>query len=117
VFKGPIYSDGTSIRLSVLESEVTMPAETIVLSGKEIKAFRLQPGECPDPVEVMEEPIFLAFWGSSFCNAGQYLVTAEQFTARYCYTEEDVSAITALKVGETWTDRHYGDQHTVERIR
>lgn len=59
---------------------------------------------------------FRAYWSNDFCNPGTRQVSAAFFSVERSYSNDDIAAIGALEVGDTWQSKHYGSAHTVTRV-
>lgn len=57
-----------------------------------------------------------AYWGDDFFESGTRTEPEDFFCADNCYEPEDIAAIQALQVGETWLCPDYGHHHTVTRL-
>lgn len=75
------------------------------------------PGSGYAKVFIPEHHRFSATWSAAFANSPETCnVTAAFFTQDAGYDWEDLIGLAALKVGETWQNRHYGPEHTVTRL-
>lgn len=59
---------------------------------------------------------FRAYWSNDFYNSGTRQVSARFFSVKRSYSTDDIAAIGALAVGDTWKSQHYGSAHTVTRL-
>lgn len=59
---------------------------------------------------------FRAYWSNDFYNPGTRQVSARYFSVECSYSTDDIAAIEALAVGDTWKSQHYGFAHTVTRM-
>lgn len=59
---------------------------------------------------------FRAYWSNDFYNPGTRQVSARYFSVERSYSPDDIAAIRALSVGDTWKSQHYGLAHTVTRM-
>jgi len=59
---------------------------------------------------------YRAYWSRDFHNPGARRVDEAFFTEELCYSKDDIVAIRALVVGETWESWHYGSAHIVTRL-
>ena len=59
---------------------------------------------------------FSATWDASFGAVGTETLPVTAFGQANGYSAEDLVAINALEVGQTWKDGAYGEAHTVTRL-
>jgi hypothetical protein len=59
---------------------------------------------------------FSATWDASFGFVGSEIRSISAFGQGNGYSSEDLAAINALAVGQTWKDGAYGESHTVTRL-
>lgn len=68
----------------------------------------------------MKKRNFIAIWGQSFGIVNDEAlvknVDLDFFNTINGYSEDDLSAITMLSIGESWVSREYSD-HSVVRIK
>lgn len=97
------------------EDDVYEPM-TIKARGRSIKVYAIGAGYwCWDLASDMK--IFSAYWSKDFFEFGTKKVVQYFFSEERCYSKEDIAAINALAVGETWRSPDYGSGHTVTRTK
>ena len=89
---------------------------TIKVRGRNVKVYAIGAGYwCWDLASDMK--IYSAYWGNDFFESGTKKVVRYFFSEERCYSKEDIAAINALAVGESWSSPDYGSAHTVNRLR
>jgi hypothetical protein len=92
----------------------------INVNGKQVKTYPLGAGSwCWNMVLPSGDlKVYMAYWSKeAFFNELTNQVAQTFFTDGLGYDKDEIEAINALEVGETWQSNDYGSYHTAIRIQ